>query len=66
MRVRNCWFAVLFESHANNPKLMTGLGRFRNLGPRCLGKTFLPKSQEEMKEDKPYEGVISRINPDTF
>ena len=45
---------------------MTGLGRFRNLGPRCLGKTFLPKSQEEMKEDKPYEGVISRINPDTF
>ena len=24
---------------------MTSLGRFRNLGPRCLGKIFSPKSQ---------------------
>ena len=29
---------------AVSPATMTSLGRFRNLGPRCLGKFFLPKS----------------------
>ena len=24
MCVRNCWYAAIFESHANNPKLKTG------------------------------------------
>ena len=24
MCFRNCWYAVIFESHANNPKLKTG------------------------------------------
>ena len=40
--------------------------------PAAQVNFFLPKSQQDLKEephqkeDNPYEGVISRINPDTF
>ena len=47
MYFRNCWYAAIFECHANNPKLRTGetVSRFElNSSVKQRGKS-LPENQ---------------------
>ena len=49
MCFRNCWYAAIFECHANNPKLKTGetVSRFElnSLVKQLSRGKILPKNQ---------------------